>query len=699
MSLNQRISRKPVGADGAPLSPDPQISSQDGQSQLSGRSGGIHWRASTIMVTSLLFGMLLATGHHLFYTHLNGKPVGAPEHVVMGVTRQQLNLTLGTLFAFLVHAFLSVAVTTSYTQLVWRAIKKQGTTLSTIDTIFHVVSNFWSLMFLSTWFKYPLLFLVGLTVWLIPIASVITPAALTVAVAPTIPVLSQMIRVPSVDFHSLNFANIQALRSGFVYSSPKYAVDKVVAATAAQGSILSIPARTSNASWALDFAGPSIVCTDVQGSMMSDIQQNIQAAVAIDQCTTAFGYIAWTPSYIESGGQGSEYTLYNLPFILSQNSSSYSLNDAPLGPLPMGQDNGTTSIPATFYAAIYRNMTDEVLNAEEGLTCSEHGAEGGNPLPNITVIQCELQNSSYHTSFSYINGVQTINITVDETPYNPVPPIYVLNDDSGYGPLANYSKNGSVLSYKPTVVETISYQSVMSSFGSILVGTLFNSENSDGGIVANSTSVMSTVVGETEELTWLNDYPPREPGLTATLQQAIGDPTESGGQMWNGVDVLDDFQSAVPFKAALESLFQNITVGLMSSRLLQPNISSPYAPPPTNVTLPHFQTVYIYTPSRLWIAYGLAILLTTTSVFMGLLSMLSSGIAYTNHFSTILRAARYANMETSILPEDADGKDPLPKYLATASVSFEDHERREKRGISWFSEAKSPGVSSRLLPE
>jgi hypothetical protein len=80
--------------------------------------------------------------------------------------------------------------------------------------------------------------------------------------------------------------------------------------------------------------------------------------------------------------------------------------------------------------------------------------------------------------------------------------------------------------------------------------------------------------------------------------------------------------------------------------------------------------------------------------------MFSSGVAYTNHFSTILRTARHANMETSILPEDADGKDPLPKYLARASVSFtDDYEGREKRGMSWLGEAKSPGVSSRLLAE
>ena len=167
MSLNDQhsIIRKPVGSGGPTLSPEPQFPSQDGQSQLSGRSGGIHWRACTSMVASLLFGILLALGHHLFYNNLNGKPVGAPEHVIIGVTRQQLNLTLGTLFAFLVNAFLGIAVTTSYTQIVWGAVKKRATTLETIDTVFYVVTSFWSLVCFSVWWKYPLLLLLALTIW------------------------------------------------------------------------------------------------------------------------------------------------------------------------------------------------------------------------------------------------------------------------------------------------------------------------------------------------------------------------------------------------------------------------------------------------------------------------------------------------------------------------------------------------------
>jgi len=41
------------------------------------------------------------------------------------------------------------------------------------------------------------------------------------------------------------------------------------------------------------------------------------------------------------------------------------------------------------------------------------------------------------------------------------------------------------------------------------------------------------------------------------------------GLDWNGIDVVDDTPPTMPFKQALESLFQNITIGFMSSKLLQ----------------------------------------------------------------------------------------------------------------------------------
>jgi hypothetical protein len=118
------------------------------------------------------------------------------------------------------------------------------------------------------------------------------------------------------------------------------------------------------------------------------------------------------------------------------------------------------------------------------------------------------------------------------------------------------------------------------------------------------------------------------------------------------------------------------------------------------VTLGIYEAVYVYSPIKLWVAYGPAILLASIGVLLGLLAMLFNGVTYTNRFSTVLRTARYVYIGTGIRPEDAGGKDPLPKYLAKTTILFsDDYSASKEREESWLEDRKSPGVSSRLLSE
>ena len=82
------------------------------------------------------------------------------------------------------------------------------------------------------------------------------------------------------------------------------------------------------------------------------------------------------------------------------------------------------------------------------------------------------------------------------------------------------------------------------------------------------------------------------------------------------------------------------------------------------------QQVYVYTKSKLILAYGLAIGVSIIGVLIGLYAMITDGIAYSANFSTILRTSRYAEMTTPVDLADADGRDPLPDYLAKSKVSF-----------------------------
>ena len=394
---------------------------------------------------------------------------------------------------------------------------------------------------------------------MIPIASIITPAALTIAISPTIPVPSNITQVPNVDFLSLNFANIdfESGGSALQYSGPRNAVIKVVAATAAQGTILPISPPSPNSSWILEFTGPSIDCTALQGSALENIKENIQTVIAINNCEIDFGYIGWTPSY-----NGRNPELLTIPFVLSENNASYTFQDAYLGPLPTELSDLRGPIPATFYAATFPNMTDNGVALD--LSCFDNT----NPLPNASVVQCVLYNTSYQASFSFINGEQTVDITKAETPYNIVIPYSTLEWDGNNAIFSNYLPNGTIIpnSWNSTIVQTLSYQAVMESLGQVLVGLVYNSWPT-GAIVYNSTSVMSTVLSESEQLAWLDSYPfPGDVTGPATFKQ-LSD--QNPGRYWNGIDTMGSTQSTMPFKGLLESLFQNIVIGLMSSKLLQ----------------------------------------------------------------------------------------------------------------------------------
>lgn len=130
---------------------------------------GIRWRAPATMIGALLLGCLLALDHHLFYLSLDQKPVST-EHLRMlgssyGISHQRINTSAGTAFAFLTHSFLVTAVATAYWQVVWRTLRRQAVTLSTIDTIFSVLRSASSLLSLQVLWKRPLLLLLVTTSW------------------------------------------------------------------------------------------------------------------------------------------------------------------------------------------------------------------------------------------------------------------------------------------------------------------------------------------------------------------------------------------------------------------------------------------------------------------------------------------------------------------------------------------------------
>ena len=129
----------------------------------------IHWFAPVSVLLALIVVFLFALSHHIFYRHLEHRHVPNENRTIAGVEvpQQEINLFAGTAFAFLVKAFLAIAVGIAYAQVFWRDLMVASTplTVAKINTIFSLPSSLVSLFSVLHWWRSPLLFALGLLIW------------------------------------------------------------------------------------------------------------------------------------------------------------------------------------------------------------------------------------------------------------------------------------------------------------------------------------------------------------------------------------------------------------------------------------------------------------------------------------------------------------------------------------------------------
>ena len=106
------------------------------------------------------------------------------------------------------------------------------------------------------------------------------------------------------------------------------------------------------------------------------------------------------------------------------------------------------------------------------------------------------------------------------------------------------------------------------------------------------------------------------------------------------------------------------------TQLSRPDYSAFDAPAPIPVTRLTSQTVYSYAKEKLCLAYGLATLSAFISILIGSCAILTSGASYSNNFSTVLRIALAIELSVDVKESDMDGENPLPKYMASATVGM-----------------------------
>lgn len=555
---------------------------------------GIHWVTPVTMVASLVAGCLLSLGHHLFYMHLTGTDAPTGRYSIAGteVSKQKFNTAVGTAFAFLVKSMLTLAIAIAYVQAFWRTIKvsEKGQRLSTLDTTFSILGNALNFVKLHIWIKFPLLFLLAVIAWSISIASIITPATLSVQSLLSQP--SAMRDVPKFDF--TNYGFFAPMKPGgptglnyteYCYRGPGQLVQRVASAVGAQGLVLPITPPSSNATWTSSFWGPSLTCTNVEGQDRDDIWANVWDYFNDkDRCRESFGYMAWAPTVntslpfglrngtvVHQPGDNSLTTGATAEVLIAATPSMFILNNA------LAYSTAVGACMMFMEDSSYKNYSEAVAQGSTYESPNQFFGDG-------TLLRCQFNNASYSATFEYVNGRQTIETSVeaasDVVPLVPVGcvtgPIAGTNaaeeDQMLQGVTDRRDRNCSTLNvvgedcrFDPELVRTLSYQSIADAFVELVQGTVgLGGKFLPHPAVTFNSSIAKTVLMDTTELSFLQTYEVDDLYTDlATFSQ------ESNGTSYIGLSNTKNITSRGPLARALEGLFQNLTLSLLSEQYLQ----------------------------------------------------------------------------------------------------------------------------------
>lgn len=379
--------------------------------------------------------------------------------------------------------------------------------------------------------------------------------------------------VPKVDFDALNFA-LLAVSPGddynaLAYGGPEFSIGQVAVATATQGIILPVQPPHPNSSWWLDFAGPSVRCNSVEGSLRNEILGQIvdyNDAVSNSGEGGLLSYLGWTPS---TG---------NLPFAQGHD-NSFRSKGYTLGPAYFySPGNYSTSPPADwFFNDISTYNVNEPWNGTaSNLTgarifvavISSLGDYGNVPSlsSNTTLISCELYNASYRIEYEFVNGVQTAIVSIVES-HEDIIALNGVSWGNDSNPFQSYYPNGSAIekfdhrshtfngTYNSTIPRILAYQSVFDAFGQILVGSIVSGTKTN-------TSILNTVLLHTQEMAAV--FIPSDPAIDTDFEFFLGISSDQ-----NVTDILpavpDPVLETVYLQDALEEVFHNITINLIAS--------------------------------------------------------------------------------------------------------------------------------------
>ncbi|KAI9853104.1 MAG: hypothetical protein M1838_001605 [Thelocarpon superellum] len=250
-------------------------------------------------------------------------------------------------------------------------------------------------------------------------------------------------------------------------------------------------------------------------------------------------------------------------------------------------------------------------------------------------INCILNNATYNVNISTQDSQQQ-SLQIKRAP-SPIPVPYYDGEST---------LTGDILG------ETLSYAAVMAAMGHVLAGCIYSDQY--GNLVTYSTSITSTGVNKVL-LTDPGAGPMKQTATNATMTSTV------------------------------ETIFQNVTMSLLSSDRYTANQSAiaadPARYPPTTVSVAQSANIYVYLRLDLWLAYGIALIFAILCSVLGSSALLHNGLSYTNDFTTILRTTRNPGLDNLVAESEASGADPAPAHTLRGRLLYQ---RETKEGFAGF---------------
>lgn len=130
-------------------------------------------KAYYVMVTLFICAVILAVGHHLFYSYLDGRQLDQIFVSQAWITRS------GNAFAFAFKTVLVAGLAIAYCQVLWYCVRRQAFRIGSLDSMFSVLTDPLGLLNIDLLRRTTILSILAALSWFLPLAAIFSPGALT----------------------------------------------------------------------------------------------------------------------------------------------------------------------------------------------------------------------------------------------------------------------------------------------------------------------------------------------------------------------------------------------------------------------------------------------------------------------------------------------------------------------------------------